>query len=215
MSGPTISTGSPSADSRRQRAHRQSALRRYRYRRDAAAQRCRRARSSTPPRSTASSSPATRRRRPAIGGMSIRCRCRGAISPAPGRCSRRPGASGCASKLTVPNSTTDLQSAQVLQSMVAEAGIDLDLVATEVTTALAQWSLRAGGEDLPRRAALYLSLASRPDLRRQSAPGGLPPGAGRDDPARRADGARLSRRPAFSAHPPPGAPCSRAPRTRS
>src|SRR5207302_4393607 len=43
-------------------------------------------------------------------------------------------------KLTVPNTTTYLQSAQVLQSMVAEAGIDLDLAVTEVTTALAQWS---------------------------------------------------------------------------
>jgi peptide/nickel transport system substrate-binding protein len=43
-------------------------------------------------------------------------------------------------KLTVPNTTTYLQSAQVLQSMVAEAGIDFDLVVTEVTTALAQWS---------------------------------------------------------------------------
>jgi peptide/nickel transport system substrate-binding protein len=50
-------------------------------------------------------------------------------------------------KLTVPNTTTCLQSAQVLQSMVAEAGIDFDLVVTEMTTALAQWS--AGDFEAP------------------------------------------------------------------
>jgi peptide/nickel transport system substrate-binding protein len=43
-------------------------------------------------------------------------------------------------KLTVPNTTAYLQSAQILQSMVAEAGFDLDLAVTEVTTALTQWS---------------------------------------------------------------------------
>ncbi len=43
-------------------------------------------------------------------------------------------------RLTVPNTTTYLQSAQVLQSMVAEAGIDFDLAVTEVTTALSQWT---------------------------------------------------------------------------
>lgn len=42
-------------------------------------------------------------------------------------------------KLTVPNTTYYLQSSQVLQSMVAEAGFDLELNVVEVTTSLSQW----------------------------------------------------------------------------
>jgi peptide/nickel transport system substrate-binding protein len=43
-------------------------------------------------------------------------------------------------KLTVPNTTYYLQSSQVLQSMVAEAGFDLELNVVEVTTSLSQWT---------------------------------------------------------------------------
>ncbi len=42
-------------------------------------------------------------------------------------------------KLTVPNTTYYLQASQVLQSMVAEAGFDLELTVVEVTTTLSQW----------------------------------------------------------------------------
>jgi peptide/nickel transport system substrate-binding protein len=43
-------------------------------------------------------------------------------------------------KLTVPNTSTYVQASQVLQSMVAEAGIDLELGVTEVATALKEWT---------------------------------------------------------------------------
>jgi peptide/nickel transport system substrate-binding protein len=43
-------------------------------------------------------------------------------------------------KLTVPNISIYLQASQVLQSMVAEAGIDLELGVTEVATALKEWT---------------------------------------------------------------------------
>jgi peptide/nickel transport system substrate-binding protein len=42
-------------------------------------------------------------------------------------------------KLLVPNTTDFVQAAQVLQSMVAEAGFDLELNVVEVTTSLSQW----------------------------------------------------------------------------
>lgn len=43
-------------------------------------------------------------------------------------------------QLTVPNTTTYRQVAEVLQAMAAEAGIQMELVVTEVATALKQWT---------------------------------------------------------------------------
>jgi len=43
-------------------------------------------------------------------------------------------------QLTVPNTTTYRQVAEVLQAMAAEAGIQIELVVTEVATALKQWT---------------------------------------------------------------------------
>ena len=43
-------------------------------------------------------------------------------------------------QLTVPNTTTYRQVSEVLQAMAAEAGIQIELVVTEVATALKQWT---------------------------------------------------------------------------
>ena len=43
-------------------------------------------------------------------------------------------------QMTVPNTTTYRQVAEVLQAMAAEAGIEMELVVTEVATALKQWT---------------------------------------------------------------------------
>jgi peptide/nickel transport system substrate-binding protein len=43
-------------------------------------------------------------------------------------------------QMTVPNTTTYRQVSEVLQAMVAEAGIEMELVVTEVATSLKQWT---------------------------------------------------------------------------
>ena len=43
-------------------------------------------------------------------------------------------------QMSVPNNTEYLQSSEIIQSMAAEAGIDIQLVQTEVATLLQQWT---------------------------------------------------------------------------